>query len=281
MCDALTALEAGLMRQTHWSPKDNSAITEIITRKMGEIATVDFMLCGGNASQSKAWRAWLARNPAQQMATLMSHMSTMSNPASSASTRHEKPGFTPSPPVALGTERLTIICFSKDRAFQLKEYLRTLFMYAAKTVELKVHVLWTASTPEFNESYMTLSKQFEGVNFVCETNFAKQLQELVEQAESFILWGVDDVLYYAPVDFKESMQSIKEQEEILCAHFRLSPNVNYCHPSDAYAKLPPFHPVRQDAPGATMLKYNRFETDQDWNYPFELCATLMRKVRGL
>jgi len=73
---------------------------------------------------------------------------------------------------------------------------------------------------------------------------------------------------------------LKENPEILSASLRLYPNITYCHPSDAHSQVPSTTPIfAKDQPESSnsVLKYNRFEGTQDWNYPFELCATILRK----
>ena len=137
---------------------------------------------------------------------------------------------------------VTVICFSKDRAFQLKEYLRTLFAYI-KNVTLNVKVLWTTSTQQFHESYVQLQQKFPEVQFIEENNFASQLKELTVNADDFILWGVDDVFYYNPVDLRPFLMEMDRNDDILVSHLRLSPNITYCHPSDAYSVLPEFHVI--------------------------------------
>jgi hypothetical protein len=162
----------------------------------------------------------------------------------------------------------------------LKEYLRTLLQYALKNIELTVYVLYL-TTPPYTKSYEKLAEMFPQVKFVREHNFASQLKELLNKSGDYILWGVDDVYYYNPVDFKAHVEYMNDHPDILCSHFRLSPNVTYCHPADSHSKVPSGSPVAESSDGNTILKYDRTEGTNDWNYPFELCATLMRKVGNL
>jgi hypothetical protein len=121
-----------------------------------------------------------------------------------------------------------------------------------------------------------LKSQFPQASFIEEQNFAHQLLELVDKQRGcadFVLWGVDDVLWYQTVDIREAMELMNNEDSILTAHFRLSPNITYCHPSNTHSVLPPFENV---IGSNQFYKYDRTKATEDWNYPFELCATLMR-----
>jgi len=140
-------------------------------------------------------------------------------------------------------------------------------------------VLYKA-TGNFIASFNKLREQFPQVNWVEEIDFASQLWNIVKNAHDFILWGVDDVLFYNDYDLLESIKILQENTDILSASLRLYPNITYCHPADANSQVPPLTPIfskGQSDSSNIVLKFNRFEGTQDWNYPFELCATILRK----
>ena len=117
------------------------------------------------------------------------------------------------------------------------------------------------------------------------------------KSSDFILWGVDDVLFYDEVDVSEAVRVLDSNRDVISASIRLAPQVTFCHPASASSIVPKcthsqFHVDIQashivviveplgEARGSSplWLKFNRFEGTQDWNYPFELCATIFRKV---
>jgi hypothetical protein len=178
------------------------------------------------------------------------------------------------------------------RSFQLREFLRSVNTYFdSENIKFIVYVLYLASS-KYEKSYNRLKQLFPTVHFIEETNFAHQLKELVYSCPSdFILWGVDDVIYYRKVNLKLHMEILRDRQDILCSQLKLSPNITYCHPADSFSKLPNFIPFHNHSSTVdnrrselcstsnhNILLFNRFEGTNDWNYPFELCATLMRKV---
>ncbi len=73
-----------------------------------------------------------------------------------------------------------VIVFSKDRAFQLGQYLRTLFA-KNRGASLDVHVLYRADSPEmeardFVASYLRVKDAFPKVHFEREVDFATQVR---------------------------------------------------------------------------------------------------------
>ena len=66
-----------------------------------------------------------------------------------------------------------VVVFSKDRAFQLGEYLRTLDRYVVGAA-LETVVLFAATAP-FAASYRELAARFPDVRFVDETRFADHM----------------------------------------------------------------------------------------------------------
>lgn len=78
---------------------------------------------------------------------------------------------------------MRVIVFSKDRAFQLGQYLRTLFAFC-RGAELDVHVLYRADPApqqgsavrrDFAASYERVQAAFPSVHFVREVDFAAQV----------------------------------------------------------------------------------------------------------
>jgi len=76
---------------------------------------------------------------------------------------------------------LCVIVFSKDRAFQLGEYLRTLLAFGRGAL-LDIHVLYRAEPDnsgcgrrDFVASYARVQAAFPSVNFVREVDFAAQV----------------------------------------------------------------------------------------------------------
>jgi hypothetical protein len=170
----------------------------------------------------------------------------------------------------------------------MQEYLRTFEDYVIKSspnIKFDIHIIYKTSTPKFSASYQSLASRFSHFHWISESNFVQHLTDVVKNAAPYILWGVDDVLYYNPTDILPILESLHADPSILCATLRLSPNVTYCHPSNGYSRLPHFTSLKsfESSTGDVkdfkqeILTFNRTEATEDWNYPFELCATIMHK----
>ena len=301
-------IEAHLLAQSIFSESDRRTIKEDALKQYGALATMEMRSCPDlSPSALFCWSRWLSKKPASGLSNLLGMAYVSSALDSSKST--------PAPQSSASRHRVTVICFSKDRAFQMQEYMRTLEAYVIRSspsIDFDVHIIWRATTLKFQKSYLKLASDFATgatpnttYNWIEESNCTQHLSDAVKSASPYILWGVDDVLYYNPTDVSEFIEIMEKDKKVLCATLRLSPNVTYCHPSNAHSKLPSFNVEKDNlrfhasdsdadrifpsnsasssAPSTKrvfeqeILRFDRSTATEDWNYPFELCATLMHK----
>lgn len=126
---------------------------------------------------------------------------------------------------------ISVIVFSKDRPFQLGQYLRTLFRYT-RNVLLKVCVV-AKIQEDYEEGYKRLAVLFPQVYFIRETNFSEHVKELVESVDEsdFVIFGVDDALFCAEIPWSYAVDSLSTIPRLQCVHLKLSPGLVYCHPA--------------------------------------------------
>jgi hypothetical protein len=171
--------------------------------------------------------------------------------------------------------RVRVIVFSKDRAFQLGQYLRTL-LAKSRGATLDVHVLFHVNdktgTRDFEESYARVQDAFPTVSFERETDFAKQLKELVAGADSHVLFGVDDALFCGDLPLGDAVAALQARPSLLCVHLRLSPGLNFCHTADVIQRLPRLRTL-----GGELAWFAGGDGSHDWDYPFDLCGTVYSK----
>lgn len=318
-------IEKHLLTLSIFDETNKECIKSEAMKQFGVLASIEMRLSPSASPASLyCWTRWLSKKPISGLNNLLSlaHVSSALNDAKSSSESHASNSKNDQQRV-----KVSVICFSKDRAFQMQEYMRTLETYVIRSspaVDFDVHIIWRASTTKFRDSYIKLSNLFGGsctpnttYNWIEESNFSQHLSDTVKAASPYILWGVDDVLYYNPTDIRPFVDLMEQDRSILCSTLRLSPNVTYCHPSNGHSKLPSFNPKntniifkaddsvaerifdwensslateesssKENDPKKSestrsftqdILEFDRTTATEDWNYPFELCATLMRK----
>ena len=100
-----------------------------------------------------------------------------------------------------------IVVFSKDRAFQLQQYLRTFSRFCAVTNgSYHTTVLYRADPGSpFAASYDRVAAEFPSVSFIREMggsgsfSFGTQLERILSDTQAaYILFGVDDVSHRHP-----------------------------------------------------------------------------------
>ena len=165
---------------------------------------------------------------------------------------------------------INIICFSKDRPLQLDAYIKSIGIHVM--CDYTLHVLYTTSSKEFDETYNKLIHKYEGtVTFMKETNMNEQLSSLIDSCGEYIMFGCDDVIFVSDVD--DSYKDFLSDKRVMCFSLRLGNNITYSHPAnknEQYAGQ-----VIDDK----YLFWNWVENrnNVDFGYPFELNATIYNK----
>ncbi len=168
-----------------------------------------------------------------------------------------------------------VIVFSKDRPWQLSEYLRTLREFS--NGDYRVYVLYKTSNPEFDAAYADLVlKNKSSVEFVKEDDnleFNDGLDLIINEfCESpHIMFGVDDVLFYDKFSFIAAEEALK-YNYFYSYSLRLNPSITFCQPANSKNRVP----TLSDHSKYDYF-YNRLEGSGDWNYPWELSASIYKR----
>lgn len=169
---------------------------------------------------------------------------------------------------------MKIIVFSKNRPWQLKEYLRTLHEYAYGTYD--VSVIYN-SDDEYKDRYEKLKELSPTVSFYnenCPADFCKQLFHLFLSSDAkHIMFGTDDVLWYNDFSLNIAEACLNNNPECFGYSYRLHENIKYCHPANQWNIIPP---LRYSSGG---YMYNTTNGSIDWAYPFEIGATVYRQTQ--
>ena len=168
-------------------------------------------------------------------------------------------------------EKVSVIVFSKNRAWQLSEYLRTLYKYLEETVDLKIYVIYKADSI-FRPSYSALRSTYINVIFIEETDFKSDLLFVINNIKTeFCLFGVDDVLFYRKFNLIDACDLLQMDYNIVSYSLRLNPNITYCQPANTY-----FTPPTLYTSDKQYMEWRWLTAAGDWNYPWEVSASLYR-----
>lgn len=153
----------------------------------------------------------------------------------------------------------TVIVFSKDRPMQLHGYLESVIR-ASGCREEQIYVLYKEIAPI---RYDKVKKCFSQVNWVPEENFDIQLQEIVERADGYIIFGCDDVVFTDEFDLLQMEKYLKENEEVFGFSLRLGQNIK---------PLP-----KRIKPEGQICSWVWTNNTGHYGYPWELDCTMYRK----
>ena len=159
-------------------------------------------------------------------------------------------------------KQITNIVFTKNRPLQLEGYLESFYRHFPQEL-FQTYVLYK---PElFGKQYQQLFQKFPNCKVIEETDFSSDFLSIINETNTeYVLFGVDDVVYFDSVDFDLIDETFKQfSKEIFGFSLRHSPqNAKACETAQNVF-----------ADNQKVYKMN-WQTIKE--YPFELCATVYR-----
>lgn len=173
---------------------------------------------------------------------------------------------------------INLIVFSKDRPWQLSEYLRTFFWLCTDQYRARVSVIYSSTSPETDSLYQILIHRYLGVNFIRQSDscsFSSAVSALINLSDNHIMFGVDDLLWYDEFELQPITYILDTRPDILGYSFRLHPGISYCQPANCEEKCPEYKKVfvGKDMIG---LEYRCSPPDVDFCYPYEVSSSMYR-----
>lgn len=125
------------------------------------------------------------------------------------------------------------ICFSKDRASQLRLLLISIARNSPNVFNL--NILYKSSNEDYDRAYKKLQEEniISGINWIPETNFKQQTIELLESQSEFSCFFTDDDIIYRPFSITEITDKLKSDNDVFCFSLRLGTNVTWCYTMNA------------------------------------------------
>jgi len=165
---------------------------------------------------------------------------------------------------------MKIIVFSKDRAMQLHLCLSSLYKYCEERSEMKVEVIFKATSYSHHDAYDALSYEFKDVAFIKEADFKSQLIYRLSTTKE-VLFLVDDNIFVDEFSIKDIVGLLRKNERVLGFSLRLGRNTTICYPINTIQGLPHFYTVDDK-----FLMYRWVNADYDFAYPLEVSSSIYR-----
>jgi len=156
------------------------------------------------------------------------------------------------------------IIFTKNRPLQLQAYLESLYQYFP-VEKIQTYIIYKVEL--FNEEYESVFKKFPECIIIRENDFHTDFMNIINNVETkYILFGIDDVVFFDSVDFDLIDQTFCEHEDdIFGFTLRFSPESL----ADSKDKITDFTISDQKVYN---LNWKKGQTPHS-KYPFELCCT--------
>lgn len=176
------------------------------------------------------------------------------------------------------------IIFSYDRPMQLCAYLESAKKYIQGAVA--TYVIYRASSPVFDDAYVTLKKAFPEVNFfkqVCnehKNNFRELVLDLSfkRSVSGYIMYAVDDIIVTDFINVQECVRAL-EETNAYGFYLRLGKNITECYSEQKSKKRKKANIQPKFYETASNFLVWKFATGKyDWAYPHSVDMTIFRKA---
>ena len=159
---------------------------------------------------------------------------------------------------------VSVIVFTKNRPLQLEGYLCSLFKHFSEEL-FQTYILYKPQL--FTAEYEQCFRKYSNCIVIRENDFYSDFLTLLSQVDTkYILFGIDDVVYFDTVSF-DIIEACFAQFPDDILGFSLRHCIEIVKESDYIHEL--------NLTGQTVYKFNWKEGKNDLtSYPFELCATV-------
>ena len=157
------------------------------------------------------------------------------------------------------------IVFTKNRPLQLEAYLESLYKHLPAEL-IQTYILYKVEL--FEEEYEQLFRKHSNCVVIRETDFYSDFLKLVSQVGTkYILFGIDDVVYFDSVDFEVVDETFNKFPEDFFGFSLRFGEASVRKSNDPISKT--------GVTGQTVYSINWTQgKTPNTRYPFELCATI-------
>lgn len=175
-----------------------------------------------------------------------------------------------------------VLCFSKNRPFQLEHMIRSLESNLLNEfVGNKTVVVLYSSDSRYIDQYKEVFSRHSLVTSILEQDFSLDfcycLDVVFDKKYQLVMFCVDDLIFTTNVDFSQ-IRTVFEDTEVFSLHLKLHPGICYSHASTSVANQPTFSIQTTASSNISHMKFRIYEGTGDWRYPFDLCGGIYRII---
>lgn len=165
---------------------------------------------------------------------------------------------------------INAICYSKDRASQLRLLLDSIHKNAPNV--FNVNVLYQATNRNFLDAYNKLINEniLPNINWVQEQEFKVQNISLLESDLSYTCFFTDDDIIYQPINEQEIANCLENDDDVFCFSLRLGKNITVCYTQNSGNVLIPLEE------SDTIVKWDWTVHYMDFGYPLSVDGHVFR-----
>jgi hypothetical protein len=162
------------------------------------------------------------------------------------------------------------LIFSYKRPMQLDSCLKSLTNLCTDYKDMDITVLYRTDDIRFENAYAQVSKENIDVAFIKETNFRKNVLDLISNYK-YIMFLTDDNIFINSFQLIDAKRILLRHEGVLGFSLRLGLNTKYCYPVSKEQLIPPYVIVN-----GNIIMWNWEFASYDFGYPLELSSSIYR-----
>lgn len=165
-----------------------------------------------------------------------------------------------------------VLIVSKNRPMQLHATLDSYFKYARDSGNAKINVLYTFDD-KYKDGYDIIQKEYKDrVIFIKESDYTKDVIKVVSSVP-YILFLVDDVVFYRPFKLSDGCKLLTNNDEVLSFSYRLGGNITYSYINNINTSTPKEYDI---ASNVVLVDWTNKLPYTDFGYPFEISSSMYR-----
>ena len=169
-------------------------------------------------------------------------------------------------------EKISSILFTKDNAAQLKVFLDSVEKNAKNIFDLNIIISYT--NDEYKKGYEKIicDNKYNGIKFIySKSDYKKDVIEIIKNSNDYFTFFLDDDVIYDKINIIDIINSIQEDDDVVCFSLRLGKNTTKCYTLGVDNVI---HDVKEHG---GFIKWDWKLHYLDFGYPFSVNGHVFRK----
>ena len=165
-----------------------------------------------------------------------------------------------------GESQTSVCIFSRNRPLQLHALIKSLH----NVRPLRDITVLYKYDEEYLEALKEIKQEETKITFIEDNNFEQQVVSFLENAGTYSMFLVDDIVFRRPVDTSSYEEIMDNNPQFLTFSLRMGLHLFRCYPTNTW------QPIPNGNVQSNYFLWNWRASQGDWNYPFSVDGNVFR-----